>query len=139
MILTILGGENLLSMLSLTRSKPIATSTNPTGYNGRRIIVEASGEEVIMNADDVFYYLHDSRRLCFAVSESLQYMFQLVISTRNGIFLWDLSIQHLFGTTYDVILEASDSLHRWHIDPSKNLKYDLHISSQLIERVNETS
>ena len=53
--------------------------------------------------------------------------------------LWDLSIQHLFGTTYDDILEASDRLRRWHIDPSKNLKYDLHILSQLIKRVNETS
>ena len=51
----------------------------------------------------------------------------------------DLAIQHLFGTTYDDILEASDRLRRWHIDPSKNLKYDLHILSQLIERVNETS
>ena len=45
----------------------------------------------------------------------------------------DLSIQHLFGSTYDDILEASDRLRRWHIDPSKNLKYDLHILSQLIE------
>ena len=143
MILTILGGEDLLSMLNGTRSKPIATSTNPTGYIGRRIIVEASGEEAIVNADDVFYYLHDSRRLyiaiTIAVSESLQYMFPIAKSTRNGIVLWDLSIQHLFGTTYDDILEASDRLRRWHIDPSKNLKYDLYLLSQLIERVNETS
>ena len=73
------------------------------------------------------------------VSESLQYMFPIAISTRNGILLWDLSIQHLFGTTYDDILEASDRLRRWHIDPSKNLKYDLHILLQLIEKVNETS
>ena len=61
MILTILGGEDLLSMLNGTRSKPIATSTNPTGYTERRIIVEANGEDAILNADDVFYYLHDSR------------------------------------------------------------------------------
>ena len=66
------------------------------------------------------------------VSESLQYMFPIAISTRNGILLWDLSIQHLFGTTYDDILEASDRLRCWHMDPSKNLKYDLHILSQLI-------
>ena len=96
-----------------------------------------------MNADDVFYYLHDSRRLyiaiTIAVSKSLQYMFPIATSTRNGMLLWDLSIQHLFGTTYDDILEALDRLRRWHIDPSKNLKYDLHILSQLIERLNETS
>ena len=75
MILTILGGENLLSMLNGTRSKPIATSTNPTGYTRSRIIVEANGEDAIMSADDVFYYLHDSRRfyiaIAIAVSESL--------------------------------------------------------------------
>ena len=66
-------------------------------------------------------------------------MFPIATSTRNGILLWDLSIQHLFGTTYDDILRASGRLRRWHIDPSKNLKYDLQILSQLIERVNETS
>ena len=131
MILTILGGEDLLSMLSGTRSKRIATSSNPTGYTGRRIIVEANKEDAIMGADDVFYYLHDSRRLyiaiTIAVSENLQYMFPTATSTRNGILLQDLAIQHLFGATYNDILEASDRLPPWHIDPSKNLKYDLHI------------
>ena len=66
-------------------------------------------------------------------------MFPIATATRNGILLWDLSIQHLFGSTYNDILEASDRLRRWHIDPSKNLKYDLHLLSQLIERINETS
>ena len=95
-----------------------------------------------MNADDVLYYLHDSRRLYIAItialSENLQYMLPIATATRNGILLWNLSIQHLFGSTYDDILEASDRLCRWHIDPTKNLKYDLHILSQLIIRVNET-
>ena len=96
MISTILGGEDLLSMLNGTRSKPIATSTNQTGYTGRRIVVEANREDAIMGADDIFYYLHDSRRLCIAitiaVSESLQYMFPTATSTRDGILLWDLAI-----------------------------------------------
>ena len=86
MILTILGGEDLLSMLNGTRSKPIATSANPTGYTGRKIVLEKSGEEVVMNADDVFYYLHDSRRLYIAItialSENLQYMFPIATATR---------------------------------------------------------
>ena len=68
MILTILGGEDLLTMLNWTRSKPIATSTNPTEFTKRRIIVEANGEDAILNADDVFYYLHDSRRLYIAIT-----------------------------------------------------------------------
>ena len=84
MILTILGEEDLLSMLNRTRSKPIATSTNPPGYTERRIIVEANGEDAILGADDVFYYSHDSRRLyiaiTIAVSECLQYMCQCSIS-----------------------------------------------------------
>ena len=57
MIFTILGGEDLLSVLTGTRSKPIATSTNPTGYTERRIVVEANGEDAILGADDVFSYL----------------------------------------------------------------------------------
>ena len=92
MILTILGGEDLLSMLKGTRSKPIATSANPTGYMARKIVLEKSGEEVIMNADDVFYYLHDSRKLYIAItialSENLQYMFPIATATKNGILLW---------------------------------------------------
>ena len=67
MILKILEGEDLLSMLNGTRSKPIATSTNPTGFTERRIIV-TNGEDAILNADDVFYYLHDSRRLYIAIT-----------------------------------------------------------------------
>ena len=141
MILTILRGEDLLSMFNGTRSKPIATSANSTGYTGRKIVLEKSGGEVIMSADDVIYY--NSRRLYIAItialSENLQYMFPIATATKNGILLWDLSIQHLFGSTYDDIWEASNRLRRWHIDPSKNLKYDSHILSQLIERVNETS
>ena len=141
MILTILRGEDLLSMFNGTRSKPIATSANSTGYTGRKIVLEKSGGEVIMSADDVIYY--NLRRLYIAItialSENLQYMFPIATATKNGILLWDLSIQHLFGSTYDDIWEASNRLRRWHIDPSKNLKYDSHILSQLIERVNETS
>ena len=96
MILTILGGEDLLSMLNGTRSKPIATSANPTGHTGRKIVLEKSGKEVVMNADDVFYYLHDSRRLYIAItialSDNLRYMFPIATATRNGILLWDLLV-----------------------------------------------
>ena len=86
MILTILGGEDLLSMLNGTRSKSIATSANPTGYTGRKIVLEKSGEELVMNADDVFYHLHDSRiffiAITIALSENLQYMFPIATATR---------------------------------------------------------
>ena len=89
MILTILRGEDLLSMFNGTRSKPIATSANSTGYTGRKIVLEKSGGEVIMSADDVIYY--NSRRLYIAItialSENLQYMFPIATPTRNGILL----------------------------------------------------
>ena len=93
MILTILGGGDLLSMLNGTRSKPIATSTNPTGFTERRIIVEANGEDAILNADDVFAYLHDSRRLyiaiTIAISESLQHQ-------REMEFFFGISPSNIF-------------------------------------------
>ena len=107
------------------------------------MFVELIGEEVTLNSDDIFYYQHDSRRLYIAItiviSETLQFMFQNATQQRNGVLLWQLTIHHLFASTYDDILEASDRLRRWHIDPSKNLKSELHLLSQLIDRVNVTS
>ena len=107
------------------------------------MFVELIGEEVTLNSDDIFYYQHDSRRIYIAItiviSETLQFMFQNATQQRNGVLLWQLTIHHLFASTYDDILEASDRLRRWHIDPSKNLKSELHLLSPLIDRVNVTS
>ena len=118
-------------------------STNPTGYSRKRLLVESIGEQVTLNSDDLFYYQHNSRRLyiaiTIAISETLQFMFPNATQQRNGVLLWQLTIHHLFGSTHDDILEASDRLRHWHIDPSKNLKSELHLLSQLIDRVNETS
>ena len=58
---------------------------------------------------------------------------------REMEYYYGISPSNIFLETYDDILEASDRLRRWHIDPSKNLKYHLHMLSQLIERVNKTS
>ena len=74
----------------------------------------------------------------YILQSQLRYQKAYISRDINKKWNMDLSIEQLFGTTYDDILEASDRLRRWHIDPSKNLKYDLHILSQLIERVNET-
>ena len=130
MILTILG-EDLLSMLNGTRSKPIATSTNPTGFTERRIIVEANGEDAILNADDVFYYLHDSRRLyiatTIAIPESLQYMSQKNVGWRDPKEEFHFSLMLRLGTytvgflesqlwlQYIVVLShANRKIHRLH-------------------------
>ena len=142
MILTILEGENLLSLLNGTRLEPVDTIENPTGYTRRKLITMPSGEEIALDADDHCYYQYDSRRLyiamTIAISENLQFMFPQATVARNGKLLWELAIKHLFGNTSNNILEATDKLRRWHIDPSKNVKTELLKLSQLIERVNET-
>ena len=99
-------------MLNWTRSKPIATSANPTGFTERRIIVEVNGEDAILNADDVFYYLHDSRRLyiaiTIAISESLQYMFPkrcwMARSQRRIPFLVDVAIGNIYSKLSDTAI-----------------------------------
>ena len=52
---------------------------------------------------------------------------------------WNLIIAKLFGSTYKDVLEASDKLRRWTIDPSKHMQSDLHNPAILVQRVNETS
>ena len=63
----------------------------------------------------------------------------MATDNENGILLGASTIEHLFGSTYKDILEATDKLRRWNIDPSKKLRSDLHTLSILITRVNETS
>ena len=53
--------------------------------------------------------------------------------------LWKSTIEHLFGSTCKDILDATDKLRRWSLDPAKNLRSDLHTLSILIARVTETS
>ena len=35
-------------------------STNPTGYMVTRLHIEANGEKTTLNADEIFYFQHDS-------------------------------------------------------------------------------
>ena len=48
-------------------------------------------------------------------------------------------LEKLFGTTYKDMLEASDKLRKWTIDPSKHLQSDIHNLLILVQRVNEIS
>ena len=142
MILSVLKSEDLLTMLSGQRLLPIRSTGNENGYSPRTTI-QLNGKDTIICADDRFLYSHDSNRLyvalSIAISESIQYLFPMATDNENGILLWTSTIEHLFGSTYKDILDATDKLRRWSIDPSKNLRSDLHTLSILITRVNETS
>ena len=107
------------------------------------IVIHLNDKDTILCADDKFLYSHDYNRLyvalSIAISESIQYLIPMATDNKNGILLWVSIIEHLFGSTYKDILEATDKLRRWSIDPSKNLRSNLHTLSILITRVNETS
>ena len=100
-----------------------------------------NGKDTIICADDRFLYTHEYNRLyvalSIAISESIQYLFPM--ATDNEKWNNAMDIEHLFGSTYKDILDATDKLRRWNIDPAKNLRSDLHTLSILIARVTETS
>ena len=55
MILTILGGVDLLSLLNETRQEPIDTPSKPTELLRSRLVTKEIGEKITLNADDQFY------------------------------------------------------------------------------------
>ena len=58
-ILIILKSEDLLTLITKVRSKPIKTSSNPNGYSPKRCITNIKGEEETINSDDEYLYSHD--------------------------------------------------------------------------------
>ena len=67
MILKVLKTEDLLTLVNGKRIKPYATPENPSGYNPRSIAYD-SGEELILSADDIYLYNHDTARLYMAIN-----------------------------------------------------------------------
>ena len=61
-ILIILKSEDLLTLITKVRSKPIETSSNPNGYSPKRCIINIKGEEETINSDDEYLYRHDILR-----------------------------------------------------------------------------
>ena len=66
-ILKVLKTEDLLTLVNDRRIKPYATPENASGYNPRSITYD-SGEELILSADDVYLYNHDTARLYMAIN-----------------------------------------------------------------------
>ena len=89
-ILIILKSEDLLTLITKVRSKPIKTSSNPNGYSPRRCITNIKGEEEAINSDDEYLYRHDINRLYSAmticISNEIQYLCPVAIATTCGLF-----------------------------------------------------
>ena len=113
-ILIILKSEDLLTLITKIRSKPIKTSSNPNSYSPRRCITNIKGEEEIIDSDDEYLYRHDINRLYFAmticISNEIQFLCPVATATTCGITLWASSNNYLFGTAYKYILVAMDRI-----------------------------
>ena len=110
----ILKSEDLLTLITKVRSKPIKTTLNPNGYSPRRCITNIKGKEETINGDDEYLYRHDINRLYLAmticISNEIQYLCPVAIAITCGITLWAFSNNHLFGTAYKDILSAMDRI-----------------------------
>ena len=53
-ILIILKSEDLLTLITIVRSKPIKTSSNPNGYSPRQCFTNIKGEEETINSNDEY-------------------------------------------------------------------------------------
>ena len=139
-ILKVLKTEDLLTLVNGKQLKPYATPENASGYTPISIAYD-SGEVIILSADDVYLYNHDTARLYMAINvataENLQFFPESTL-IGDGVQLWKSIAGKLFGTTYKDMLEASDKLRRWTIDPSKHLQSDIHNLLILVRKVNET-
>ena len=142
-ILIILKSEDLLTLITKVRSKPIKTSSNPNGYSPKRCITNIKGEEETINSDDEYLNRHDINRLYLAmticISYKIQFLCPVAIATMCGITLWAFSNNHLFGTAYKNILMAMDRIKQWRIDPTKHFQSEVHNLMVLMERANETN
>ena len=142
-ILIILKSEDLLTLITKVRSKPIKTSSNSNGYSPRKCIANSKGEEETINSDDEYLYRHDINRLYLAmticISNEIQYLCPVATATSCGITLWDFTINHIFGTAYKDILIAMDKVRLWRVDPTKHFQSEVHNLVILIERANDTN
>ena len=77
--------EDLLTLITKVRSKPIKRSSNPNGYSPRRCITNSKSEEETINSDDEYLYRHYIKRLYFAmticISNGIQYLCPVATAT----------------------------------------------------------
>ena len=97
-ILIILKSEDLLTLITKVRSKPIKTTLNPNGYSPRQCITNSKGEEETINSDDEYLCRNDINRLYLAIticiSNEIQFLCPVAIATTCGMTLWTFSNNH---------------------------------------------
>ena len=142
-ILIIMKSEDLLTLISKVRSKPIKTSSNPNGYSPRRCITNSKGEEETINSDDECLYRHDINRLNLAmticISNEIQYLCPVATATTFGITMWAFTNNQLFETAYKDILIAMDKIRILRKDPTKHFQSEIHNLMLLIEKANDSN
>ena len=83
-----LNSTNLLKLLKGTRPVPIQTAENPNGYSPRRTGI-LNDPQSMVEEDDAYFYLHDSKRLFHLViclfDSSVHYHCPEEIKNENGI------------------------------------------------------
>ena len=87
-ILIILKSEDLLTLITKVRSKPIKTSSNSNGYSPRKCIANSKGEEETINSDDEYLYRHDINRLYLAMTICISNKIPQSYSARCGCCHW---------------------------------------------------
>ena len=129
-----LKSEDLLTLITKVKSKPIKTPSNPNGYSPGRCINNIKGEEETINSNDEYLYRHDIHRLYLAmticISNEIQFLCPVATTTTCGISLWAFSNNHLFGTASKDILIAMDKVRLWSIDPTKQFQSEVHGSNR---------
>ena len=142
-ILIILKSEDLLTLITKVRSKPIKTSSNFNGYSPKKYITNSKDEEETINSDDEYLYRHDINRLyltmTICISNEIQYLCPVATATSCGITLWAFTNNQIFGTTDNDILIEMDKVRLWRIDPTKPFQSEVHNLMLLIERANDTN
>ena len=142
-ILIILKSEDLLTLITKVRSKPIITSSNPNGHSPRKCIINSKGEEETINGDDKYLNRHDINQLYLAmticISNEIQYLCPVATATTCGVTLWAFTNNHLLGTAYKDILIAMGKIRLWRIYPTKHFQSEVHNIMLLIESANDTN
>ena len=77
--------------------------------------------------------------MTICISNEIQFLCPVAITTTCGMTLWAFSNNHLFGTAYKDIFKAMDKVRQWRIDPTKHFQSEVHNLMVLIERANETN
>ena len=124
----LLNSTSLLTMLNGQRSQPMMTDENPNGFSPRAMRVK-NDIATIEEADDIFLYAHDAKRLfqlmILFFDETLFYHCTAEIKSGNGIIMYNKIIAKVQGRALRDIDNAQKALEQFKIASSKPLPSEL--------------